>query len=598
MTSPGFLKWRSVGLKVFAFYFLSMVLVIGVMGYLSYIRSADMMNSKIGGVARQSVEQTRKRLEMIVNEYENRAWLIFSNQEVQKQLLNHYADGVEKSEVTLRNNRFLSNLINANNDTVNIYLLSDQDTSYRYSPNNQFFVYNNFPNTYREEAWYKQIQEADGQTVYFGIRRSNIRYIADQDPDRPLFCFGKAIKNLANRNEIIGVMLYEVDPEQIRGILEELDFNHTGETFLIENEDSSVVADRMASGSAKPLQVSAQALSDRTGSFKQTVGGREELVVFDRFQDYPWTLVGLIRAEEYMKDSAEIGIFMTVIAAGFGAIAVALGFFVARQAHKPLYIMIRAMRKAREGDLNSLISHRRKDEFGILYTHFNAMVMELKEQINEVYVQKWLQKELQMKMLGSQINAHFLYNTLDSVHWIARIRKVDEISTMVFGLSRYLRLSLNEGRDEVSLSEIKELLESYLSIQMVRYRDKFTFSLEIEESLYEYRVLKYIFQPLIENAIYHGLEKKEGSGSLRVRFLRQEGLLCFEVEDDGAGIAEEELARLQEMLAQKETAGEHYFALRNISAQIHITYGPEYGLTIKSRPGAGTLVRMIIPLKK
>ena len=165
------------------------------------------------------------------------------------------------------------------------------------------------------------------------------------------------------------------------------------------------------------------------------------------------------------------------------------------------------------------------------------MVSRIKELINELYVQKLLEQGLQLKMLGSQINAHFLYNTLDSVHWIARIHKVDDISTMIFGLSKYLRLSLSEGRDEVTSVEIVHLIDSYIMIQKVRYQDKFALHLHVDESLAEYKVFKFIFQPIVENAIYHGLEKKPGKGRLDVSFIQEGDCLKFIVVDDGAGIA-------------------------------------------------------------
>jgi len=588
------IKFSSVGLKVFVSYVASMVVIVSVMGYLSYGKSSEMMESKIGGMALQNVQQTKKRIENIVEEYDNRLLLIFGSREIQKELTGDFRDELERIAANKNNNAFLSNLINPRNDTESIYLLGERGMSFRYSPKNNFFVYSSYPMNHEEEPWYRAIREADGRTVFFGIRPSFPGMPGDPEPAL-VFCLGRAMKNLYGHGEIIGVALMEIDPKEIMDILAEIDYDGSGMN-LIADASGRVIGDK--DGLALGTQLDAELPEEQHGIYSRTIGGDETLVVYDRFAIADWSLVGLLHGPDLMKDAKDIRWYMLSLGVIFGSAGIVLALLIASSVHRPLHKMIRAMRKARDGEFDVRIADSRQDEFGYLFNHFNEMVARIKELIDELYVQKLLKQDLQLKMLGSQINAHFLYNTLDSVHWIARIHKVDDISAMVFGLSRYFRLSLSEGRDEVSVGEVVQLLDSYILIQKIRYRDKFTMSLEADESLKDARVLKYIFQPIVENAIYHGLEKKEGEGRLDVRFEKRDDLLLFAVEDDGAGIEPGRLAELRALLSGPETGGEGHFALRNINAQIKILYGPDYGIEVDSALGKGTRVVMTIPLRK
>ncbi|MFC5647916.1 sensor histidine kinase [Paenibacillus solisilvae] len=586
-------KLTSVGVKVFGFYVASMLIIITVMGYLSYDKSAEMMENKIGGMALQNVQQMSKRIDTILAGYEDRSLLVLGNKDIQKQLSGEFQSELEKFENNNANTAFLSNLVNSRNDIANIYLLGEKGFSYRYSPRDTFPVYNPYPYGYSTESWYKRIRDADGQVVYFGIGPSLIR---GWDGDSgPVFCFGRAEKNVSSRGEIIGVLLYEIDPAEIMKILSEIDYDGSGMNVIID-ETGQIVGDKDGIRLSSILGV--QMKQENMGIFSKPMGGERMLVVYNRLESADWTLVGMLRGADLMKEANDIRWYMLSLGVVFSSIGILLAIIIASSVHRPLQKMIRAMRRAKNGDFDIRIVDKREDEFGYLFIHFNEMVSRIKELINELYVQKLLEQGLQLKMLGSQINAHFLYNTLDSVHWIARIHKVDDISTMIFGLSKYLRLSLSEGMDEVRINQVVHLLDSYIMIQKVRYQDKFSLHLHVDETLADYKVLKFIFQPIVENAIYHGLEKKSGKGRLDVSFIQENNCLKFIVVDDGEGILPEKLTELQLLLRGEDHDEENNFALRNINSQIKIAYGVQYGIEIDSSYGKGTSVVMTIPLLK
>jgi two-component system sensor histidine kinase YesM len=586
------LKLRSVGYKLFILFFISMTISIMIMGYLSYRKANEIIRSKVSQVALQTVQQTNRRLDLILNEYANRSLIVFGYKEIQRGILGEYRESYDQFFNNQQIARFLSNLVNSKNDTLNIYILGEGNASYRYSSNG-FAELPPAGCEDRVQDWYKQIKDANGQVVWYGIRPSFMNQNNGGD-NKPVFVLGRALKNFDHVNEIIGVLIMEFDPEVIQQLMSEVDFHAQGTTLLVDRSNT-VVADSNASHLMKPSGLMLP--SGYSGVFTDMMDGKEMIGVFDKTEITEWKLVGMAPIQELVSDSRDIGYYTVYLVIGFSVVAIGLAFAVAKHMHGPVSKLLRSMRRARDGDFDVQIMDRRSDEFGMLFHGFNTMVTRIKSLIDEVYIQKLLKNETQLKMMASQINAHFLYNTLDSIHWISRIYKVDEISTMIFGLSKYLRISLSEGKDFVTVQESTELLESYLSIQKVRYQDKFTVNMHIDPTILHYRVLKFVFQPLVENAIYHGLENKQGRGRLDISWRSEGQILYFEVGDDGIGIESDKLVELTGVLENEEVVGEHNFALRNINTQIKLAYGSEYGLFIDSAPGVGTKATLVIPLR-
>lgn len=591
MRLHAYLKWRSIGYKLFILFFASMSLSIMMMGYLSYHKANEIISSKVSQVAWQTIQQANRRLELIMNEYDNRTLLIFGNKEIQRGIIGDYRDSYDQSYNNQQIGKFLSNLVNVKNDTQNIYILGERSASYRFT-NNGFAELPMISTKEAEQDWYKQIKEANGQVVWFGIRAPFIQSLSGDN--KPVFIMGRSLKNFDNLNQTLGVLIMEINPELIQQFLSEVDFQAQGTTYIVDPNDT-VMADSNGALIMRPSGLKLPAGS--TGYLKDQVDDKEAMIVYDELKINQWKLVGMAPIQNLISDSRNIAYYTVYLVIGFSVVAIGLAFLVAKEMHKPVRMLLLSMRRAREGDFDIQITNERSDEFGMLYHSFNIMVTRIKDLIDEVYIQKLLKKETQLKMMASQINAHFLYNTLDSIHWISRIHKVDEISTMIFGLSKYLRISLSEGNDFVTVRESAELLESYLAIQKVRYQDKFTVNMNMDSQLMNYKVLKFVFQPLVENAIYHGLENKRGSGCLEIRWKMEGQLLIFEVEDDGIGIKADKMKELSAMMASDEWEGEHNFALRNIHSQIQLTYGKEYGLSIESTWGAGTKVTLILPLR-
>jgi two-component system sensor histidine kinase YesM len=219
----------------------------------------------------------------------------------------------------------------------------------------------------------------------------------------------------------------------------------------------------------------------------------------------------------------------------------------------------------------------------------------LKAMMERSWQDELAKRDIQLKMMGYQINAHFLYNTLDTIHWIASMNKVPRISSLVASLVSYFRITLSEGKDVITVKKVIELAKNYLDIYTIKSDYHVDFRVDIDPSLHEYRTLKYIFQPLLENALNHGIEKKAADGELVLGCRPHGEDLLFTITDTGAGIPEEKLKDIQNALMNSEFGGTGNFALRNINLQIKIFFGSQYGLEIDSVYGEGTAVKVKVP---
>lgn len=282
-----------------------------------------------------------------------------------------------------------------------------------------------------------------------------------------------------------------------------------------------------------------------------------------------------------------------------GIAAVAFGsviffFLVAR----PLGVLEKKMEAMESGQLETLAVSGPENEIGRVLRAYNQMIVRLKKLIDEVYVQQLLRKQAQLSSLQSQMDEHFLYNTLNTIYYQAQEENASSCASMILMLSRYFRLSLSDGQEKIPLTSIADLIRTYLQIQQYRYGQTLTCHIKLLPDMDQYLSLKHLYQPIIENAIIHGFEKKLGTHSLEICFAKDGDALLFSVKDDGTGFPRETLEEIMAPPDSMEPSSKKGYALRSIREQIRIAYGDAYGITIESAPGEGAFVELRLPLER
>lgn len=259
------------------------------------------------------------------------------------------------------------------------------------------------------------------------------------------------------------------------------------------------------------------------------------------------------------------------------------------------------MKIVESGDFNIQMEVTNEDEFGNLAKSFNHMLRRIDLMLKRIDLLKMKEidnqeklRKAELKALQAQINPHFLYNTLDSIAWMARLNQADKVEEMIDALTTYFRISISRGSDFISLREEFTHVEKYLSIQKIRYEKKLNYSIDIPNHLLEYKTIKMILQPLVENSIYHGIKEKEGPGEIKITATLDEDIvLC--VEDTGIGMTKEKLAELREMIASGKDYNPNAYGVINVHKRIQVFFGEEYGLTFESEYSVGTKAFINIP---
>jgi two-component system sensor histidine kinase YesM len=254
-----------------------------------------------------------------------------------------------------------------------------------------------------------------------------------------------------------------------------------------------------------------------------------------------------------------------------------------------------------KNDLQALVTSDNVDEITELGMSFNIMIGKIRELLDSKIKEQENLKKAELRALQAQINPHFLYNTLDTIIWMAESKKTDQVIEIVSALANFFRISLSKGKDWITIGEEIERTRSYLAIQKMRYRDIMDYEIQVDEGVLDNTILKLILQPLVENALYHGIKNKRQGGTITVRAKQEnEHEVLLEVEDNGIGFTPEKLAQLQVELEDDsgEIRLESGFGIGNVNKRIRLYYGKQYGLSINSEYYAGTRVSFVIPAIK
>lgn len=277
---------------------------------------------------------------------------------------------------------------------------------------------------------------------------------------------------------------------------------------------------------------------------------------------------------------------------------VALSFLIPRSITRPIHRLVELTEEVSKGNLEVRSSVRAGVEVNQLSDSMNSMIDKINELLEQVTMEQIRLRKAEFELLQSQINPHFLYNTLDAIIWLAEAGEQKKVVSMVGSLSEFFRSSLNQGKDVVSVREELNHVRSYLEIQQVRYQDILEYELDIPEDLMKYQIPKITIQPLVENALYHGIKNKRGIGKIRVTGYQQDEVFCLTIQDNGIGITPQRLEQVRRNIRKQETDTKGSYALYNVNERIRLNCGEKYGIEIDSIYGKSTIVTVTLPCIK
>lgn len=272
-----------------------------------------------------------------------------------------------------------------------------------------------------------------------------------------------------------------------------------------------------------------------------------------------------------------------------------LSYYIPRSITMPITRISRVTNQVAKGNLSVRAAAESGAEARMLSDSLNAMIDKINELLDQVTTEQIRLRKAEFELLQAQINPHFLYNTLDTIVWLAEAGDQKRVVSMVGNLSDFFRTSLNQGKDIISIREELAHVRSYLEIQQVRYQDILRYEITVPEDLYEYKIPKITIQPLVENALYHGIKNKRGQGTITVTGKSKENGFVLYVRDNGIGMTQERLNEVRAGIQKLSYTGKEIYGLYNVNERIRLNFGETYGISIESTYGEGTCVSISLP---
>lgn len=471
---------------------------------------------------------------------------------------------------------------------------------YLFMPDGKFISYGNGTDLMVdyipfEDDWYKQTVASKGE-LYIGDVGVK-PYIINA---KSSIGFSRSLYD-PNSNEFLGVFMLDCSMDIFAG----LNRNPAPSisNIYLANDKGKILYDATNShiGENLPDGLLRKALA-MTGS-KQQFNDSENLTVIQAVPSNHWKVIANISVAKVYEEYGISQKLIIYIAASCAIIFLLLSFFLSNLITKPIIQLTKVMRKNKSQRFVTIETDKKRvDEIGILYHEFGKMMKDIDTHIRESYQNRILTMDSQMKALEAQINSHFLYNTLESINSIAEIEEVESIVVMTKALGDMFRYSIKTDSELVAAAEEIQHVDNYMAIQQIRYGDKITFHKEMEEHVLQTRMLKLLLQPLVENAIYHGLENKRGKGQITIKGYEQEELVIFEICDDGVGMSQEQVIELKQLLAQPpefSSIGQRTkqsIGIKNVHSRLALYYGLEDAVTFESVKNKGTTVKIKVPL--
>ena len=400
---------------------------------------------------------------------------------------------------------------------------------------------------------------------------------------------------LTNRGRMSGgILLVDMDFSGIRQLFTKVNSQGLGYVYLI-NSDGDIIyhpkQNLIFSSMMKENNKTASQYDD--GVYDETFQGEDRTVIVKTVGYTGWKIVSVTPKKIFYKNANR-----TRIVAG---IMLLLSIFLMIFANQFVAVRVARPMKKLEDSLKGIGVDKEPEiyiggppEIQHLGKTILSMVEQLRKLTDDIVKEQEEKRKSELDALQSQINPHFLYNTLDSIMWMVESEQYEDAVAMVQALGKLFRISLSRGKNIITVGEELQHARSYLDIQKYRYKNKFISYFEIEEDIEKYKTIKLILQPLIENAIYYGMEYMDGDGEIYIRAYTRENDLYFEVEDNGLGMREEQVAGLltEEPKVRSKGSG---IGLRNVHQRIQLYFGETYGLQIESEPDEGTIIRIHLP---
>ncbi|ANS73395.1 histidine kinase [Paenibacillus yonginensis] len=576
---------HSIHHRLFLLFLFCMSGILLIVSLLYYNRTTSEFHQKISDLSTKNVSQTVALFDLLYKGYDSLSKTLSNNFDMVRVL----SETTDEPALQYINEQSITNMIGAvfysREDLIGIHVITNKGKIYNYG--NYFNIVD--PN-YRFEDWYKELTESSGRLVLLGVFPHSL---IDQNESRPVFAFGRQIYNL-DEHKPIGIVLYETDSKPILSALDNLKLSAHSQVYLMSKDDRVIFSTDTSGEDAPKLP----AMTDSQDVVVQQ--DKQKLTVASSLPFSDWAVASVTPNQDLNVEMVQMQRYLLIVITILIIVSALIASMVSRTISQPLIRLIREMKQVEIGNFRGEVNVTSYMEINSLVASFNRMVHRIEELIERVKISSVSEKNAELHALQSQVNPHFLYNTLDMIYWMLDEKGQDNLGEVVLSLSHMFRYSSQwQAGAKVTLREELEQIQHYLTIIKMRLEGRLQVEVQIEDNLMDIRLPKMTLQPVIENAVKHGLEALDRPGRLLVHSREQGDTLEIIIQDNGNGMEQPVLGRLKQSLnggQELETGAKSGgIGLINLHRRLQYMYGPEAGLEIESSPGQGTTVIIKLP---
>ena len=529
------------------------------------------------------IQQMNQNIDSYIDYMENIAYLISSSEDVQDYLFDDEIDNEGRYRIL---NQF-ETILDSRSDIRNVGIISKNGRMLindgKKSVNSDLDL-----NT---QEWYTQALDSPEGPM---LTSSHVQHIISGE--RPwVITLSRGIRDREGSGEKEGVFFIDLNYSAISELCDQSTVGTKGYAFILDARGNIVYHPQQQQLYNELQTENISLIMDTEDDTVLTgTGSNGKLYSISRSDKTGWTVVDCTNVRELLSKSRQAQSIYVLTAVILVIVALLFSRFMARSITLPIQKLRDSMKKVQEGDFSvSDVVVDSDNEIGSLTKSFDVMTHRIQELMEQNVYEQEQKRKSELKALQSQINPHFLYNTLDSIIWMAEGKKNEEVVLMTASLARLLRQSISNEDEVVPIANEVEYARGYLTIQKMRYKDKLEFQIEVEPSILHIPLIKLVLQPIIENAIYHGLKYKESKGLLIIKGFMKDGNAVLQVIDDGVGMDEETLAHIYDR--HKVNYHSNGVGVYNVQKRLKLYYGDDYGITYESKKGEGTTATITIP---
>lgn len=550
--------------------------------YSSYRSSFELVLGSTTDAANLMTDNAMDKVDRYIADLKRYTLLPLYNKDVQKYLDQQGTDWDKNTTMDM----FLMYVNNTKEEILSTYLVDRYDTVFYYRRSGINVLY---PET-RIAQWKNLTRQSGSAPVLSGTHL--IR--ANDTEQRQVFTVVRSVQSTSTLSHI-GLIAIDVDSKLLEDIVAPLGAVTHGDALIIDEEGdvvySSAPSRWVGNLSTSPWLTGA---TGERGSFELDIDGVPYIAVYTASIHTGWKTLVYIPSTELLAPMKQNRDKLMITSLSIILLGLLVSIILSYALTKPLKTTVQLMKQVQRGKLDVAVQVKYNDEIGMLGSHFNRMISRIRELLEEVAQTEKSKQQADMLALQNQINPHFIYNTLESIRMLAELNDDDQVADLTYLLGLLLRYSITRSADERStIGQEIDHVRNYLLLLQIRFPGKFNFNFDIPVDFAPLSIIKLVFQPIVENAVFHGLEKRQGAGTITIRAWREHRDAVFTIHDDGIGMTTERLEDLQHSLKDGKT-DKFGIGLRNVHERIRLHYGPRSSLTVSSRPGEGTTVTLRI----